>query len=229
MKYDSTSFPNFTSSVSCISSAGQACSVPRGSSGTGGCHSLSQTSQPVWRCPQGAALQPARPPRPPAKEFNGFGGVNTCHQPFLTLHNYWAELCFLQPAQRVPLPPCLTVPAGAASTCLWSWRGTGAAEPQGTRNFCLKPQISAPSPKSRPCSQTEGRSGELLHWLHCSHPFEGHLQEGSSGCCLRRLGPLSTTGAGGSFLLRLLPKHSLTGPASSSLPQQTQVTLEVKG
>lgn len=35
---------------------------------------LFQTSQPVWRCPQGAALQPARPLRPPAKEFNGSGG-----------------------------------------------------------------------------------------------------------------------------------------------------------
>lgn len=85
-------------------------------------------------------------------------GVNTCHQPFLTLHNYWAELCFLQPAQRVPLPLCLTVPAGAASTCLWSWRGTGAAEPQGTSlkflsqasNFCPKPQISIPSLKFLP-------------------------------------------------------------------------------
>lgn len=88
------------------------------------------------RCPQGAALQPARPLRPPAKQFNGLG-VNRCHQPCLTLQNYWAELCFLQAAQPVPRPGALwlqelAAPGGAV--------GTGAAEGH-------QPQIPVPSLK----------------------------------------------------------------------------------
>lgn len=73
-------------------------------------------------------------------------GVNTCHQPFLTLQIYCAELCFLQPAQRVPRPR-LTVAAGAGSTCLRPWRGLWgqgllSPEAQGS-DFCPKPQSRA--------------------------------------------------------------------------------------
>lgn len=73
-------------------------------------------------------------------------GVNTCHQPFLTLQNYWAELCFLQPAQRAPLPGSPGL-AGAGSTCLQAWRGLWGEGLMSLKaqasNFCPKPQTKA--------------------------------------------------------------------------------------
>lgn len=152
-------------------------------------------------------------------------GVNTCHQPFLTLQNYWAELCFLQPAQQVPLPGSLQE-LQHLSAVLEGAVGTGC---RASRH---KPQIPVPSLKPRLCSQTEGRSGELQHRLHCSHPLEGHLQEGSSGCCLRRGGPqalLSTILAGHSFLLRPLPWRRARGHGLTAAPARPCRSLPARG
>lgn len=73
-------------------------------------------------------------------------GVNTCHQPFLTLQNYWAELCFLQPAQQVPLPGSLqelqhlsAVLEGAVGKGLPSLKAQ-------TSNSCPEPQTKAVLP-----------------------------------------------------------------------------------
>lgn len=75
-------------------------------------------------------------------------GVNTCHQPFLTLQNHCAELCFLQPAQRVPLPVSLWLQELAAPVC---HPGGGCGE-RGCSASRHKPQICVPSLKPGPCS-----------------------------------------------------------------------------
>lgn len=153
----------------------------RGSSGTGDA-TLSQRRQPVWRCPQGAALQPARPLRLPSKEFNSFGGQympsalpdtakllcsascnqrSQCHSPAHCGRRSWQH-------------------PSAILEGLWA-EGLPSLKAQ-TSNFCPISQIKA-------VLLDRGQDGELLHRLHCSHPLEGHLREGSSGCCLRRAGP----------------------------------------
>lgn len=76
-------------------------------------------------------------------------GVNTCHQPFLTLQNYWAELCFLQPAQQVPLPGSLQE-LQHLSAVLEGAVGRGAAEPQGTNlKFLSRASNQGCAPRQR--------------------------------------------------------------------------------
>lgn len=147
-----------------------------------GCHLLSDELGGL-KAPSGSSSA-VRPPL--AKDFNGLW-VNMRHQLFLTQQNHPCKTglgstsCNQRSESRSPR--CTPVRCScksrqhlAASWGAASWgaagrgaAGRGAAEAQG--------EVGALNP--RLCSWTEGTS-----WLHCSHPFEGHLTERKGSCCL---------------------------------------------